>query len=143
MNRVYRVAAVIVLVPMTFYFIYWVPVRLAFHFVPLIDKNWIRSLVSLLCAVGAGWSVWNNFGSAPSGLVTSVLSGGLVLGVLSFCAGFFGPMVLTSGAHQGPLLGVLITGPWGFLSGLVGGLVYWLIKRKKAQAEVVASSRRS
>ena len=45
----------------------------------------------------------------------------LAVGAASFLAGFVGPMVLAPHANQGPLLGILITGPLGLLAGLVWG----------------------
>jgi len=50
--------------------------------------------------------------------------GGLALGVLGFSAGFFGPIILTPSANQGPLLGILVTGPLGFVLGTVIGWLY-------------------
>ena len=43
-------------------------------------------------------------------------------GALGFVPGFFGPMLLPPGANQGPLLGILITGPTGLALGLCIGL---------------------
>jgi hypothetical protein len=45
----------------------------------------------------------------------------LGLGALGFGLGFFGPILLTPEANQGPLLGIFITGPLGFLLGLLWG----------------------
>jgi hypothetical protein len=47
---------------------------------------------------------------------------GLLLLVILILAGFFGPMLLALGANQGPLLGIFITGPLGFLAGLAWGV---------------------
>jgi hypothetical protein len=45
-------------------------------------------------------------------------------GAIGFAAGFFGPLLLTPEANQGPLLGIFITGPAGFfLGGLTGALL--------------------
>jgi hypothetical protein len=44
----------------------------------------------------------------------------IVTGAVGFSAGFFGPMFLVPDANQGPLLGILITGPLGIL---IGGLI--------------------
>lgn len=44
----------------------------------------------------------------------------LLLGAVGFACGFFGPIALNPEANQGPLLGIFITGPLGFLLG--GGL---------------------
>jgi len=55
----------------------------------------------------------------------------LVVGGLSFLAGFVGPMVFAPDANQGPLLGIFITGPAGVVLGLLwGGLR--ALRRKRA-----------
>jgi hypothetical protein len=51
-----------------------------------------------------------------------VLKWGFVIGFVSFSAGFFGPIVFTPDANQGPHLGIFITGPLGFVAGLVYGI---------------------
>lgn len=47
--------------------------------------------------------------------------GAVLLGVAGFCAGFFGPMLLNPEANQGPLVGILITGPGGAILGAILG----------------------
>lgn len=47
----------------------------------------------------------------------------LFVGLISFLIGFVGPMIVTPGANQGPLLGIFITGPIGVVIGLVWGMV--------------------
>jgi hypothetical protein len=54
-----------------------------------------------------------------SKLKTNLNAKWLFLGLVGFAAGFFGPMIFAPGANQGPLLGIFITGPVGFLMGLV------------------------
>ena len=56
----------------------------------------------------------------------------MVTGGIGFSAGFFGPMILTPGANQGPLLGIFITGPLGFLLGAAGGAIYWFRRPRHA-----------
>ena len=51
----------------------------------------------------------------------------LLLGAAGFAAGFFGPMVFAPEANQGPLVGILITGPAGAALGLVLLLVCTVI----------------
>jgi hypothetical protein len=46
-----------------------------------------------------------------------------LVGLVSFLAGFVGPMVLAPGANQGPMLGLFITGPVGVIVGIVWGRV--------------------
>ncbi|MBX7220592.1 MAG: hypothetical protein K1Y36_11650 [Blastocatellia bacterium] len=48
---------------------------------------------------------------------------GLILGAIGFSLGFFGPMILNPTSGNGPLLGIFITGPGGFVLGLLVGLV--------------------
>lgn len=46
----------------------------------------------------------------------------LTVGAAAFLVGFVGPMIFSPGANQGPLLGILITGPAGLVVGLLWGL---------------------
>ncbi len=117
----------LVVIPATYYFIYWVP----FSLIPSTEQRWISSVISFLCAIGVGWYVWRRLGSTQEGLVSSTLLGAVVFGAIGFCAGFFGPIVFAPGANQGPLLGIFITGPLGFLFGAVSGFLYWRVYRKK------------
>lgn len=47
----------------------------------------------------------------------------LILGVAGFVFGFIGPIIIAPNANQGPMLGIFITGPAGFLLGGIIGLV--------------------
>jgi hypothetical protein len=49
---------------------------------------------------------------------------GLALGAVGFIAGFFGPIALNPEANQGPLVGILITGPGGLLGGFALGAMF-------------------
>jgi hypothetical protein len=62
----------------------------------------------------------------PSAVVAGAVTGALLLGGIGFVGGFFGPMVLAPEANQGPLLGLLITGPGGLVLGAVAGGLYAL-----------------
>jgi len=59
------------------------------------------------------------------------LLGLAAFGAIGFVGGVFGPMVFAPDANQGPLLGILITGPVGVLIGGIGGLVHGLVQRKR------------
>lgn len=50
--------------------------------------------------------------------------GAVALGGIGFLGGFFGPILLAPEANQGPLLGIFITGPLGFLLGGILGAVF-------------------
>jgi hypothetical protein len=114
-----------------YYFVYWVP----FSLIMSGDRpEWIPFLGSLICAILAGRFVWRTTGSAPSGLFTHIGLGAAIVGGIGFVGGFFGPMLFAPGANQGPMLGLLITGPLGCLLGAVGGALYWLVRGKHEAA---------
>lgn len=61
--------------------------------------------------------------------------GAVALGGLGFVGGFFGPIVLAPEANQGPLLGIFITGPLGFLlGGLLGASFAPALERRRKSA---------
>src|SRR6266542_2468038 len=113
MKLAFRIIAVLLVVAATNFFIYWLP----FSLIHLGEQRWIASVVSLLCAIGAGWYVWTKSGSAPDNLISYMLYGAILLGGIGFTGGFFGPMIFAPGANQGPMLGIFITGPLGFILG--------------------------
>ena len=126
MRLVFRVTASFVVVSVAYYFIFSV----AWILLASLDKHgWIALAISLPCAAGVGWWVWK--WSAQQGLTSSVLLGALALGGIGLYAGFFGPIIFKPEANQGPLLGIFITGPLGFLLGGFGGFLYWRIHEKK------------
>ncbi len=56
------------------------------------------------------------------GRESRVLFWAVVVGAVAFAAGFFGPIVFAPDANQGPLLGIFITGPAGFVAGALYGI---------------------
>jgi len=92
---------------------------------------WISSLTSILAAISVSRYVWRQTGSLHAGLARSILLGAAVIGGIGFSAGFFGPILFTPGANQGPLLGIFITGPLGFILGGVGGAIYWFARERR------------
>jgi hypothetical protein len=86
-------------------------------------------LVAAVVAIGAACFVWTQAGSSHPGLGRSVALGSLITDAIGFSAGFFGPILLTPGANQGPLLGIFITGPLGLMLGAVGGAIYWMVRK--------------
>ena len=127
MRLAVRLLALLVVVPSTYCYIYW----MVFSLIPVGYQDWISLLGSLLCALGAGWYVWAKLGSVSANLASCIFSGALLLGGVGFSAGFFGPIIFSPGANQGPLLGLFITGPMGFLLGGLAGLVYWLTREER------------
>jgi hypothetical protein len=136
MRYVFRVIALLVVVPATFFFVYWVPLSYIRFYLPFIEYGWIPNTISLLCATGVGWYVWKKLGAARHELLSSILLGAAVLGAIGFCAGFFGPLIFAPEANQGPLLGIFISGPLGLSLGAIGGFLYWLMHRKKVETNI-------
>jgi hypothetical protein len=69
-----------------------------------------------------------------SGIFASTGSWALVLGVTGLVCGFFGPMVFSPDANQGPMLGLFITGPGGAVLGAILGFVVRAARLPKALA---------
>jgi hypothetical protein len=59
---------------------------------------------------------------------------GLFVGMITFLAGYIGPIYLRPEANQGPLLGIFYTGPLGFLLGLLWGM-FRMRARRMARRE--------
>jgi hypothetical protein len=62
------------------------------------------------------------------------LGAGLAVGGISFLAGFAGPIVFHPELPQGPLLGIFVTGPLGFLAGAVLGLIVGALVPMRARS---------
>jgi hypothetical protein len=137
MQLIFRVLMSAVAAIAAFYFIFWMSAAV----LPMKDPYWISNAIGLVCAAGAGWYIWSRPRSsvgktegtpgARLRLMACVAYGAIAVGAIGFCAGFFGPMIFTPESNQGPLLGILITGPAGFLAGAIGGFMYWLLNRPK------------
>jgi hypothetical protein len=130
MKTALRLFAVVIVFLATIFFVFWLPLSL----IPLGEKMWLRNSVSLIVACRAGWYIWNKSASMPGKFMTCILSGAGMVGAIGFILGFWGPIVFTPGANQGPLLGIFITGPLGFLLKGIGGVVYWLIRKPSGSA---------
>ena len=111
----------------SYFFLYW----MSFFLLPIAHNyTFMPNVISLLIAVVFGFFVYKKLGKISNSLVVSILLGGVIAGPFGFIVGFFGPIIITPGANQGPLLGILFTGPISFVLGLIGGGIYWLVKRK-------------
>jgi hypothetical protein len=78
-------------------------------------------VMSFVAAIAVARYVWLHSTAAGAGFVRSTMMGALVTGAVGFSAGFFGPMIFSPSANQGPLLGIFITGPLGLIFGGAGG----------------------
>ena len=132
MKLILRILAVLVVVPATYCFIFWFPFSLL---LVVLGKHGllIANILSLLCAIVVGMVVWSKLGSVQQGLSSNILIGAVIFGAIGFSAGFFGPIFFAPQANQGPLLGIFITGPLGFVLGGIAGFLYWKIQARKAK----------
>lgn len=92
---------------------------------------WISFVGSYAVAAVVGRYVWMHTASLRPGIINHIILGAVTIGGIGFAAGFFGPILLTPGANQGPLLGIFITGPLGFLLGAIGGAIYWFTRNRQ------------
>lgn len=93
----------------------------------------IRFALAMAAAVGVGGLGWRWLSRVPAELVTMAMKWAWTAGLVGFVGGFLGPMLLAPQANQGPLLGIFITGPLGFLLGAVAGGLVWLQRRRGPQ----------
>ena len=113
----------------TYFFVFWVP----FSLVSFLPGHFLfATLGSLLAAIWTAKYMWRRTEeSRDDGLLALTFRGALRVGAIGFVGGFFGPMIFAPGANQGPMLGLFITGPLGFLIGGAGGFVYGLVRRSR------------
>ncbi len=93
--------------------------------------QWLGSFFSLVTALVAARWAWQQDARASHSAGRSAVLGAVLLGAIGFVAGFFGPMLFAPQANQGPLLGLLITGPGGVVLGGVLGFVYGLLRAER------------
>ena len=128
MRSVLRRVAAGVATLATFYFMYWMGGALLY---PAGLPALLAPVGALVCSALVARFVWRRTGSSAGGPASFVFAGALMVGALGFIAGFFGPMLLTPEANQGPLLGLFITGPAGLVLGAVGGGIVWRGRRAR------------
>jgi hypothetical protein len=81
-------------------------------------------LISFALGINAKGASW--IASARRSLAWAALGG-----MLGFVLGFAGPMLIAPTAAQGPLYGVFLTGPAGFVGGLIFGVARELLARMR------------
>jgi hypothetical protein len=98
---------------------------------PLGSLGWIGNVISLIVAVALARYTWIHADVAAGSLAGAIGYGAILFGGIGFAAGFFGPMIFAPEANQGPLLGILITGPAGVLLGVFASLIYGLARLRR------------
>lgn len=59
------------------------------------------------------------------------LTWGCIAGSICFILGYVGPIILKPEANQGPLLGLFVTGPAGFLVGFMSALAIAIVRERR------------
>ena len=75
---------------------------------------WSLSLVTGFLAAALAWC---KLGNRNQGFGAAIACGAVTFGSLGLIAGFFGPVFLAPQFNQGPLVGLSVAGPLGFLAG--------------------------
>jgi hypothetical protein len=99
------------------------------------DLPWLAPLAALLTAMVLAGVAWTALAAGFEGVLPTMLTCSTVVGAIGFSGGFFGPMIFTPDANQGPLLGLFITGPLGCAVGALGGLIISLWRRLRTSAD--------
>ena len=122
-----RRAALALMMFLGAYFLTALPILVLFGF------QGLTFIIPLIVAIAAGKSVWAHADDMPKYLLAFIFYGAVLFGSIGFAAGFFGPIIFTPEANQGPLLGIFITGPAGVFIGAIAGLVYGVKKSRREQ----------
>ena len=84
----------------------------------------IIGLVGATAAVLCWWFAFRRHVAQSRRRMGFALVAGIVFGGVGFVGGIAGPLIFAPKANQGPLLGIFITSPLGFVAGAVGGWIY-------------------
>jgi hypothetical protein len=122
MSLVLKVLTALVVFVAVYFFSFWM------LFAQIVPESRVSLAdgAAVLTAAVLGWLTWQGMSNLAPGLLSSMATGAGILGAIGFCGGFFGPMLFAPEANQGPLLGLFITGPLGFVLGTVCGFIYGL-----------------
>lgn len=112
----------------SYFFIFWLPLSLipGIHEVILLPN-----IISFVIAAALSILVWKRTSTTTEDFASTIVMGGIVVGAICFILGFFGPLIFVPDSNLGPLLGIFFTGPAGFILGLIGGAIYWKVKRNR------------
>ena len=108
-------------------FIAIAPVYLAILSAVRTGHDLISLMIQAILIIIAFYLLWfAGFGHLPSERtkLARTLVIALIIGAIGLVGGYVGPLIVTPGANQGPLLGIFITGPIGFVLGSIGGFIW-------------------
>ena len=91
------------------------------------------NLVSAVTGVVFSFFVWIGTAGVQKQLLTRMLLGGFIGGVLTFVLTIVGAVLLYPGCNICPVMSIFIA-PFGFVLGLFGGWFFW--KKKSANSTI-------
>jgi hypothetical protein len=80
-----------------------------------------------IAAILCWWFAIRGHIAKDRALMSFAFIGGVVIGGIGYIAGYYGPMIF-SHSNLGPLLGIFITGPLGFVAGALIGFCVGIIR---------------
>lgn len=113
------------------FFIFWAAI-LFLLIIPFGNHFWIAGTISLIITIIIGWYSKRSTKESSIRLFALIIRSSLRLGIIGFIIGFIGPIIST-GANDGPLFGIFISGPLGFIVGAFNGFNQWLNDEKQAK----------
>ena len=81
--------------------------------------------------LAGGAFVGDYLGARPM-IAKWTLGTGAIIGAVTFLLGFAGPIILKPDSPQGPLLGIFVTGPLGFILGMAIGFAIGITRQSRA-----------
>ena len=99
-------------------------------------ESWTFYIVVMSSAVAVffGWIAARLHSTDSRKLMRAGCLGGSLIGGIAFLGGFIGPMILMPQANQAPLLGILLTGPIGWLLGTIFGVTRERLRQTRRSA---------
>ena len=93
---------------------------------------WVPVTVWLLTMGVLCWwfTLWSDEATSRAAIKASWRAGRIVGGV-GLAIGFIGPLVIYPKSNLGPLLGILVTGPLGFVIGVIGAVTVRSLKMRR------------
>jgi hypothetical protein len=128
MSKYKALLRALIFLPLIFYILFQIFFPLFF---PFAFNRQMTLVVSILIALAACLCIWLVLVYFSATTISKILKIGLITGGISLVLGYVGPILLRPDANQGPLLGIFVTGPLGFIVGLVAGVIYWAFKKER------------
>jgi hypothetical protein len=99
---------------------------------PQIRENRLLAIsIPLFIAIAISVLAWKKMSINAARLEIYMLVWGIIIGSIGLIVGFLGPILFHWGGNQGPLLGILYTGPLGFTIGMISGAICWKLYRTR------------